>query len=210
MEYIDGQFVCLPHVKKLTEKQLKYTDILVYVAIRSFDKLDGCFPMYETIAKRAKCSRSYVIGAVRRLKQAQLITVQPSAKRSEQCKSPVNRYRFTDFYLYEQIHYSIFDADLNLNDKAMILNLRQFFAFEFIKYPHTLKSLAKELGLTYKVLNQRVNSLIARGYIQRVTFRHKKRKPQKKYKFTDKMEWNWDYSKFKQPFSKSKVKLIVG
>jgi len=210
MEYIDGQFVCLPHVNKLNEKQLKYTDVLVYVALRSFDKLDGCFPMYETIAERAKCSRSYVINAIKRLKQAELITVQPSAKRTEQCKSPVNKYEFEDSYLFERIHYSIFDAELGLYDKAMILNLRQFFALEMINPLYTLKDIAKKLGLTYKIVNQRVNSLIRNGYMERIITTHRKRKPKKKYKFTHKMEWIWDYNKFKVNPPKIKFKLIIG
>lgn len=210
MEYKDGQFVCLPQILNLDKNGLKYTDILVYVALRSFDKLDGCFPMYETIAERAKCSRDYVIKAINRLKAAEFITVMPSAKRTEQCKSPVNKYEFKDSYMFEKIHYSIFDADLSLYDKAMILNLRQFFALELTKPFCTLKKIAKELGVTYKVVNQRVNSLIASGYMQRITITHKKRKPQKKYKFTDKMEWIWDYSKLNQPFPKTNSKLIVG
>ncbi|WP_367117551.1 helix-turn-helix domain-containing protein [uncultured Pedobacter sp.] len=87
MECNDGQFVCLPHILNLKENGLKYTDILIYVALRSFDKLDGCFPMYETIAERAKCSRDYVIKAIKRLKAAEFITVMPSAKRTEQCNT---------------------------------------------------------------------------------------------------------------------------
>nr|WP_255713465.1 helix-turn-helix domain-containing protein [Pedobacter sp. Leaf132] len=197
-------------MKKLNEKQLKYTDILVYVALRSFDKLDGCFPMYETIAERARCSRSYVFKAIKRLKQAKLITVRPSAKRTEQCKSPVNEYEFEESYLFERIHYSIFDAELSLYDKAMILNLRQFFGREYLNPLYTLKDIATELGLTYKIVNQRVNSLIACGYIERAIATPKNRKPQKKYKFTEKMDWIWNYSKIELPIVKSKVKLIVG
>ncbi|WP_316808089.1 helix-turn-helix domain-containing protein [Pedobacter agri] len=210
MKYNDGQFVCLPQILNLKENGLKYTDILVYVALRSFDKLDGCFPMYETIAERANCSRDYVIKAVNRLKAVEFITVMPSAKRTEQCKSPINKYEFKEYYMFERIHYSIFDADLNLHDKAMILNLRQFFAFEMIKPFYTLKQIAKELGLTYKVVTQRVNSLIRKGYMERTISTYKKRKPQKKYKFTDKMEWIWNYSKFDRSFIKTDVKLIVG
>jgi len=195
MKYVEGQFVCLPQLLNLNELNVKYTDILVYVALRSFDGSEGCFPSYESIAERAKCSRSFVVQAVKRLEAAKLITVQRSKKKFNIEKTPVNKYEFTEYYMFERIPYSFFDLELNLHDKAMLLNLRQFFQMGAITPFYKIKDLANKLGLSYKVIHQRVKSLISKGYMA-----HVERKPNRdityyRYEFTDKFKWIYGYQR---------------
>jgi len=200
MNYVKGQFVCLPYMPKF-HSALKYTDTLVYVALRSFDnEYNGCYPAYETIAKRAGCNRLFVINAIKRLELNGLIQV----KRSKKIKT-VNRYTFTPEYMFEQIPYQFFDAnDLTLYEKSMLLCIRRLYRQYNLAYIGSLKTLARSVGLTYKVVHKHISSLITKGYIVKVEGRIKN-----KSRLTDKIDWPWDYNGIFKPTPIS-PKLIVG
>jgi Mn-dependent DtxR family transcriptional regulator len=200
MKYVKGQFVCLPRMLELNALKLKYTDTLIYCALRSFDnKYNGCYPAYETIAKRAGCSRDFVIKSIRRLKSAELISVNKSKK-----IKVVNRYSFSESYVFEQIPYQIFDEDaLTLYEKSMLLCLRQFFIIGKLRCLYTLKSMAEMLGISYKIVHQQVASLIKKGYITQDAGVKKNLRV-----FTDKIDWNWDYENvFGPPQELKKLKV---
>lgn len=190
MNYTDKQFICLPHITALDKLKIKYTDIAVYVAIRSYNNPQGrCYPSYDGIAKKANCSKAYVSQAIKRLEQSGLIKVE----RSKKIKQP-NRYSFQDHYMFEQIPYHIFNVDLKLYDLSMLLCMRQFCyrgrfqSFEGVRY------LSEKLGVSYKVAHQRVSSLIKKGYVTSDTGSRGC-----KYKLTDKVNWIYDYhNKYKK------------
>lgn len=200
MNYVKGQFVCLPYLPKF-DSVLKYTDTLVYVALRSFDnEFNGCYPAYETIAKRAGCNRLFVRNAIRRLESAGVISVQ----RSKKIKT-VNRYTFTPEYSFDQIPYQFFGiSDLSIYEKSMLLNLRRFLRHGPLACLYSIKELATHLGLSYKIVHKNMSSLKSKGYIANVEGRSKN-----KWKFTDKIGWPWDYNNAHKVKTVYK-KLIVG
>lgn len=189
MNYVKGQFVCLPQMPKF-DSLFKYTDTLIYVAIRSFNnEFDGCFPAYETIATKAGCCRSFVIDSIRRLELNGLISVERS-----KVKKTANRYTFVEEYRFEQIPYEIFDADLTVNEKSMLLCLRPHFIFGKLTAISTIKKLAELLGLTYKIVHKNISSLIQKGYMTQGTGRYKDVR-----KFTNKIDWPSCYEKQPNP-----------
>jgi DNA-binding MarR family transcriptional regulator len=192
MNYVTGQFVCLPRIFELNSS-IKYTDLVVYIAVRSFNNpRNDCYPAYETIAERAGCGRSYVINAIKRLELANLLKV----TRSKKIKV-VNRYKFPAKIDFEQIPYQLFDADLTLNEKAMLLWLRQHVKC-VLSIPFKLKKLATLMKISYKIVYQQTTSLMKKGYVDKNY--HKKNF--KDYTLTDKLQWKSDYGAKKEVLSK--------
>lgn len=184
MKYVIGQFICLPRVFDL-KSPLKYTDLIVYIAIRSFNNKDNnCFPSYETIAEKAGCGRSYTIQAIKRLESSGLIEVIRSAK-----IKVVNRYKFVKCYDFERIPYQIFEEDLTLNEKSMLLWLRQWVRMPNLIIPYKIKKLSKLLKISYKIVHQQVSALIKKGYIKKYYHEQK----QFGICLTDKISWTSDY-----------------
>lgn len=187
MNHVNGQFIILPYPFDFKGNSLlKYPDILIYISIRSFNnEFDGCFPSYESIAKRAGCSRDYVIKAVKRLEKAGMISVKRSRKRDES-----NRYTFpTKIYQHERIPYHIFDADLSMTEKSMLLCVRQFINKQVVAGMwQKLSQVSDSLGLSYRQVYKPFKSLIRKGYIEKRVEKHGVR-----YYFTDKIPWIYDY-----------------
>jgi predicted transcriptional regulator len=186
MNYVKGQFVALPYVEKLNELKIKYTDLLIYISIRSFDGNEGCFPSYESIAKRARGCRTYAIKAVKRLEDTKLITVEHSKQ-----KDVSNRYKFAKSKRFEQITYQIFNVDLTMYEKSMLLCLRQLVNTTGSGKTHqTVNQISDFLGLSYRQVYKPLMSLIKKGFVEQG-----RDKLGKFIAFTDKISWNMDYSK---------------
>jgi len=195
MNYVSGQFVALPRITNLNTLKLKYTDILTYTALRSFDGDEGCFPSYESISARANCSRDFIITSIKRLERSGLISVKRTRKRLVRDRLPVNEYRFKHFDLFDPIPYDIFEATLTLHDKAMLLSLRQFFYDVKIRPLYSLARIAKELKLSTKVVQQRFRSLIELGYIVKLKVPRRNLRFSYKYELSSQVNWIWDRSK---------------
>jgi predicted transcriptional regulator len=195
MNYVDGQFVVLPRLKNLTKSKLKYTDILTYTSLRSFDGDEGCFPSYESIASRAGCSRDFVIKSLKRLEKAGVIEIKRK-RRIVRDRLPVNHYEFTKSFEFDPIPYSFFENKLSLNDKSMLLTLRQFFYNAKVRPAYQIKRISFELGVSYKVIHQRIESLVKLGYIKKLKVDRRKGSFQCKYQYTDKIDWIWDLTDF--------------
>lgn len=191
MNYVAGQFVVLPRINNLTKLKLKYTDILTYTVLKSFDGDEGCFPSYETIAARAGCSRDFIITSIKRLERSGLISVKRSRKRLVRDRLPVNEYAFKHFNLFNPIPYDIFEIELNLYDKAMLLVVIQFFYDGKINPLYTLPKIAKEMELSIKVVQQRFRSLIQLGYIVKLKLPRRKSLFGCKYKYELSSHINW-------------------
>jgi DNA-binding MarR family transcriptional regulator len=185
MNYVAGQFVVFPFMADY--KVIKYTDTLIYVAIRSFDgDRKGCFPRYEAIAARAHCSRGYVIDAIRRLECSGWLQVERSTKAHNS-----NRYTFTDSYRFEQIPYAfLFEKGLTMNEKGMLLCLRPHFIIGPGRCIYSIKQLSEMLGLSYKVVHKNIKALVTKGYIEEIAYKHSKNIR----RFTDKIPWIFNYS----------------
>ncbi|MEE1884365.1 hypothetical protein [Pedobacter flavus] len=89
--------------------------------------------------------------------------------------------------MFERIPYQIFFENLTLEEKSILLLTRQFLNRSGIGSTHlNIKEIAKQLGLSYKQLYNPWRKLMHKGYIEKCTG-----KTISKYKFTDKIDWNW-------------------
>jgi DNA-binding MarR family transcriptional regulator len=171
-----GQFVLVPGLLNLKDKDLQYLDTLVYASLRSFNNAANgdCFPTHETIAGRAGLSKRFVINSIRRLETAGLVKVERSTK-----VKVSNQYYFdlpgTQLSM-ARIPFELFYI-LNLTpyEKAMLICIRQFFEHGFLKCMYNVKKLANYLGLTYRIVSKQYHQLVAKHYITelRVNFKCK-------------------------------------
>lgn len=198
MNYVNGQYIVLPQILAMDQLKIKYTDVMVYISVRSFNGWQGCYPSYETIAKRAHCSRSYVIESLNRLEQACFIEVERSEKKKES-----NKYRFPKFHNFEHIPYSFFKlgVELTIYERSMLLCLRQILRYHGKGMSiMTITDIAKRLGLSYRQVYKPLTSLIDKGYVV-----YKRERSGKTYALADKFEWIFDYTKPKPSFGTLKV-----
>ncbi len=184
--------MALPRLTNLKKLKIKYTDILTYVSLRSFDGDEGCFPSYESIASRAGCSRDFVIKSLKRLEKGGVVAIKRPRKRVVRNRLPVNRYEFTRSFNFDPIPYSFFENELSLNDKSMLLILRQFFYNLNMRLGYQITRISSELGVSYKVIHQRIESLVKLGYIKKLKVDRRRGSFQCKYQYTDRIDWIWD------------------
>lgn len=159
-------FVKKPSFKKLKTQNLKYLDVLIYVTIKSFDNpVKGCFPAFETIAKRSGLCRTFVNESIKRLEKAEYLSVYREKKLESKNKSYPNQYSFRDEDPFNPVPYDIFSAnDLTSNEKSILLLLRQFSVTDFEIYGD-VKHFSKELELSYQTVKKQYDSLIRKGYL---------------------------------------------
>lgn len=151
---------------KINNHQIHYTDVLIYVSLRSFYNSSNfdCFPALETIAERAGVCKKFVIKAIKRLEKAQYISVYRSKK-----IKVVNKYFFRESFNYDRIPYDIFDCDdLTLYEKSMLLALRELTDVSTpVYFEGRMKDIASTLRMSYRTLDKQLKSLIAKGYVKR-------------------------------------------
>ena len=145
---------------------LKYMDVLVYVAIKSYDNKEGrCFPSHETIGERAGISRDFVIDSIKRLESERYLSVYRHEKFKAPNRSYSNNYYFPEVEVFNPIPYEIFKAtDLTGNEKAMLLLLRQF-ANSSIDIFASMDDFVNVLGLTKQTIYKKYNTLLKKGYL---------------------------------------------
>lgn len=197
MNYAPGQYVVLPQILRMDQLKIKYTDLMVYISVRSFDGMQGCYPAYETIAERAHCSRSYAMESIKRLERTSLIEVKRSDKKKES-----NRYSFPKFHSFERIPYAFFKLiKLTIYERSMLLCLRQVLRYHGKGMSiMTIGDIARHLGLSYRQVYKPLTSLIDKGYLI-----FKRERSGKTYTLADKFEWIFDYTKPKPSFGTLKV-----
>lgn len=190
-------YVALPDFLFLDRDNLQYLDVLVYTALRWFNRIesDECFPKHETIGIKAGVSKNTVIASVKRLEEAGLISVKRSNKIRES-----NYYYFTAprwNNRLEKIPKDFFETtkDLSSHERAMLLCIRQF--FNNVKYechePKPIKFFAKYLGLTENQVRKQFSGLISKDYIkERYTISKFSDNLRRYYKLTDKIDWSFD------------------
>lgn len=190
-------YVPLPDFLFLADQNLQYLDVLVYAALRWFNRveLNECFPMHETVGKKAGVSKRFVIDSVKRLEDAGLVRVKRSDRKRES-----NYYYFAKpkwNSRLEKVPKDFFELteDLGKCERAMLLCIRQF--FNNIKYEcHTAKPVeffAKWLGLTKDQVRKQFSGLISKGYIEeRAVISKQSSKARRYYKLTKKIDWNYD------------------
>jgi len=170
LEIINRAFIAKPHFFKpetqfkINNSKIEYTDVLTYVALRSFHnvKSNSCFPALQTIAKKAGISKKFVTKSIERLESAEFINVMRSGK-----LRIGNRYAFRKFQHFDRIPIDIFKCnDLSLYEKSMLLCLREL-GITPVDINCSKVELADKLNITYKTLYCQLTSLISKGYVQK-------------------------------------------
>jgi DNA-binding MarR family transcriptional regulator len=205
MSSANTRYVKLPNCLQIDQLKIKYHDTLVYCAIKSFNNLtEGCFPAYETIAEQAGCHRDTVMASVERLENATLLSIIKKIKKVHY----VNTYTFPPDLGFTRIPYEVFQADdLSFHEKAMLINIRQFFQDGGLTAFRTVSKMSKLSGITYGAMKKQVTALIEKGYITELP-KGKKSKRVNCYQLTEKINWNYDYTKVsskKKPTIKIRV-----
>lgn len=148
-----------------------------------------CFPSYATIAKRAGCSRRFIIESIARLENAMLITVRKSSERMVS-----NRYKFTNFETFVTVPFKIFELDeLTAHEKAMLIIFRQFFSGETLQciFSDPIVDISKHMGLTYKTVYTQYVSLVSKGFIIDQVATYKKLYQIRQVYLSDKLQWTF-------------------
>ena len=157
----------MPFFLNLKKQNLKTLDVLVYISIRSFHNstTGQCYPPYEKIMERSGLSRGFIAGSITRLENAGYFKVIHSNR-----KGTCNQYQFHWLEdMFNPVPYELFTAsDLTSYEKAMLLCLRPFFINNLLVCISSIKSVAKELGLSYKQVYSPYKALIEKGYIKEV------------------------------------------
>lgn len=192
MVLINSRFILLPNDDVVSQLGLRYTDLLIYLSLRSFHNAEHerCFPSYEIIAELASVQKRTVVSAIKRLEKSKLIKVTRSNK-----KRVSNKYSFSEAMRYNRIPYSVFDTDdLTFHEKAMLIYARQLFDSLYLTCYHTcFKEIAALLGLTYQVAYKQLNSLVKKGYISKEYYhlRSGVKSNLQKLCLTDKINWQY-------------------
>ena len=144
---------------------------------------------------------------MKRLENGGVITIKRATKRVVRDKLPVNHYEFTRYFQFDRIPYGLFENELSLNDKSMLLVLRQFFYNLKMRPGYQIKRISSELGVSYKVIHQRIESLVKLGYIKKLELNHRKGDFACKYEYTAKVDWIWNLNDIYK--TQEKVTLLM-
>lgn len=189
-------YVGLPDFLMLTDRRLQYLDVLVYTALKWYNNPeDECFPSQETVGKLAGLSRGFVINAIERLENAEIIEV---VRSKDKCVS--NHYYFAPPHMNKhlsKIPKDFFEltSDLTANERAMLLCLRQFFHHGHLEFRGTkpVGFFAECVGLTEPTVRKQFENLIKKEYIGKRYIRLKScdDKADVCFFLTDKVDWDF-------------------
>jgi DNA-binding MarR family transcriptional regulator len=216
---LSDRFVLIPPLLNLKDKKLKYTDALVYAALKSYSqdspglecwfdpKKDlndmGCYPSYTTIAKKAGVARGTAIEAIKRLEKAKLIEVTRSGK-----VKASNHYWFPWEETTFTVPFGLFAAeDLTPNEKALLICIRQFYIGDELNcmFTQVVNEISKHLGIGYNTVYTQYNSLVEKGYVIDKTETYKKDYQRRIIQLSNKLNWIFkpkvvDYATIKLEF----------
>jgi len=197
---LPDRFVTIPPLLNLKDKKIKYTDLLIYAALKSYNSQyaneywfrnrpyeDGCFPSLATIAGQAGVAKGTVIAAIKRLEAAKFITINRSVK-----LKVANHYWFPELSQTYTIPYRLFRTkELTSNEKAMLICIRQFYIGEDLNcmFTEVVKEIAKHLGVSYNTVYTQYNSLVKKGYVIDKKEIYKKDYQRRVIQLSDKLNW---------------------
>jgi DNA-binding MarR family transcriptional regulator len=212
MNRTSNRFVLLPSYINLTKEGLHYKDLLIYIAIRShansFTNL--CIPSFYTIAEKSGTSKKYVSQSIKRLEKAGYLYIDRSAKLKVS-----NKYTFKQAEAFARIPYDLFELhDLNANQKAMLIALRQCFDSSSLEMMYDLKTTCLLLDLTYRTIYPMYSALIKTGYIEKFTKQYKSGRKKTVIRLTDKINWRYELinpvSELQHAGTLQNLELLIG
>jgi hypothetical protein len=157
------RYITLPHLTCLQDLHLHYEDILTYAALKSYNNSvdDLCYPSYETVAQRSGFSCKFVRQSIARLEKSGLVRI----KKSKQFRKS-NKYWFDDITSFNRIPFDVlYNKELNLHEKSLILCLHQFFITSVERTKQNLISYVHRLGIGTMTFERWYNGLLKKGFI---------------------------------------------
>jgi DNA-binding MarR family transcriptional regulator len=199
---LKSYYIVKPHFVGITEKKLRYVDVLTYLAIRYYYNYEdrNCFPAYETIAGKIGMSRAFVMDSTDRLVKAGYINKQRRLDKS-------NLYTFKGATIVDKIPVEVLALHLSIYEKAMLVLLRQCCEGTDTDILISMTNIAARLGISYKVVNAQMHSLLDQGYVEEKINRNTKRVIG--YKLTSLVDWSYDTDYKPNPDGKASGVLLI-
>ena len=156
------KFFLQPNKSALQSSGLQYRDVLVYGVLLSYANNNlECYPSLRTISARSKLSPTFISKSVIRLQTAGWIKIE----KKDYGSKTYNYYKCTPFEDFKMVPLEIFKSELQSEDLAILLCIRQFYYDKTLVSDINIVDMAKILGISYPVLYQRYRKLKEKGYI---------------------------------------------
>ena len=156
------RFFLQPNKSALLQSGLQYRDVLTYGTLLSFcNKELECWPSLRTLSERSKLSTGFLSQSIKRLNAAGWISVFKKLIRNKPC----NLYKCKSFDDFKMIPSEIFESDIQSEDLAMLLCIRQFYYDEELITDINIIEMSDILGIPYSTFYKRYSILKEKGYI---------------------------------------------
>lgn len=156
------RFFLQPNKSALLQSGLQYRDVLTYGTLLSFcNKELECWPSLRTLSERSKLSTGFLSQSIKRLNAAEWISIFKKLIRNKPC----NLYKCKSFDDFKMIPSEIFESDIQSEDLAMLLCIRQFYYDEELVTDINIIEMSDILGIPYSTFYKRYSILKEKGYI---------------------------------------------
>lgn len=156
------KFFLQPNKSALLQSGLQYRDVLTYGTLLSFCNKDlECYPSLRMLGERSKLSIGFLSKSVERLNSANWIDIY---KRNNG-KRIYNYYKCKPFDDFKMVPIEIFESDLQAEDLAILLCIRQFYYDETLVTDINIIEMSDILGISYPTFYRRYDILKKKGYI---------------------------------------------
>lgn len=147
----------------IKEIELKPDDLLIYLALKSFDSPEGCYPSLASIAKVADSSINNVKKSLLLLKNKNFINFETNGKGKK------IYYTFQKYITFEPFSYKfIFDTRLSFQEKAYLAAAQQFmYKNDIAEGAITIEKyiFAKKIHMSVRSLERVESSLKQKGIL---------------------------------------------
>lgn len=108
------------HIQLPNDMEVQIKDQLIYLVIKSFDnKIDGCFPSLNKISERSQLSVPTIRASIKRLEEAEYITVTKKGRK--------NFYIFSPYKKFEPFSPEFIERkDITPTTKSYLLAIQQY------------------------------------------------------------------------------------
>ena len=156
------KFFLQPNRSALLQSGLQYRDVLTYGTLLSFCNKDlECYPSFRVLSERSKLSIGFLSSSLKRLDKVGWIAIEKKIKG----KMSYNYYKCKPFDDFKMVPIEIFESDLQAEDMAILLCIRQFYYDETLVTDINMIEMSDILGISYSTFYKRYDILKKKGYI---------------------------------------------
>lgn len=156
------KFFLQPNRSALLQSGLQYRDVLTYGTLLSFCNKDlECYPSFRVLSERSKLSIGFLSSSLKRLDKVGWIAIEKKIKG----KRSYNYYKCKPFDDFKMVPIEIFESDLQAEDMAILLCIRQFYYDETLVTDINMIEMSDILGISYSTFYKRYDILKKKGYI---------------------------------------------